>query len=270
MLVSSRSFLAPIAILFSCSPLFAALVLNDLGEYTNDFNFLAGVGKGHAWTNDQSNESSSGSPGWYWQNETASLVYEAGGAGDSGAFSFGTPGDRAMGNYADAGNPNTAWGVVFQNKTGQTISQLDISYKGEQWRRAGTSPDRLHFSFISTAMEITDLVAAAGASPTDWSPEVSLAFTAPLAPGTPAFFDPIPPTPVSSTISITVPHDHYFALRWYDGDVLGDDAALGIDDLTVSFTATAVPEPTAFLFGGLVCGVYLVAGLRKRRVDRGR
>jgi len=267
MLFSSRTVLSLLVVVFSCSPAAADLVLNDLSDYTNNFDFLKTADKLNAWNNDQATQTESGSPGWYWQKGTASLTYEAGNATSPGAFSLGTSNDRAMGSYTGSGNLNIAWGIVFQNNSGQTISQIDVSYNGEQWRRADTTVDSLQFSFATSAAAINDLVPTGGPSPAGWTPEASLSFAAPLAPGTPAFFDPISPTAVSSTIAVNVPNGQFLALRWYDGDVAGNDAALGIDDLTVSFTATAVPEPSALLFGGLVAGVLAVAAeIRKRRV----
>ena len=259
MRISPRSVLVLISMASSCLPASAALVLNDLSDYTNDFNYLATVGGTNAWMDNQGNDSTSGSPGWYWQKESVSFTYDAGGAGSPGAFSLGasTSTDRAMGSYTGSGNLNVAWGVVFHNNSGQTISQVDVSFTGEQWARAETTNDMLHFSFVTSATEITDFIPAAGATPPNWNSEANLAFAAPLSPignttGIFRFFDPIDGNneeTVSSTIAVNVPNDHYLVLRWHDGDVADKDAALGIDDLTVSFTATAVPEPSAFLFG---------------------
>ena len=268
------AFLSLVLVLFvlgiAGSSAIASLVLNNLSDYTSNFDHLAVANKYNDWTNDQSNESPSGSPGWYWQNGASSLTYEAGSAGSPGPFSMGdsaNPADRAMGSYAGSGNLNIAWGIVFQNNTGQTISQVDISYGGEQWRRAETTADSLQFSFVSSASAIDDFLPASGPTPAGWTTEANLAFAAPLAPGTPPYFAPLTPTPIFGTLAVNVPNGHYLALRWHDGDVAGNDAALGIDDLTVSFTATAVPEPSAFLFGGLVCSVLcLVTRTRKRRV----
>lgn len=173
-----------------------------------------------------------------------------------------------MGNFSGNGNQNTAWGILFRNSTSETISEISISYTGEQWRRAESNLDTLHFSYQISALEINDLAPAAGAVPAAWPPKTNLSFQSPLAPGSPPFFTASEvdnEENINGTIAVNVPTGHYLALRWYDEDIAGNDAALGIDNLTVSFAAAAVPEPTAFLFSSLVC---CALGTTRRRTKR--
>ncbi len=258
------------------TPALAALVLNDLSGYSTNFDHLDNASSTNAWTDNQAGPAnSSGSPGWYWQDGGPFFMYDAGGAGSAGAFSHGLhsslPGsfDRAMGSFNEPSKPNIAWGIVFQNNSGQAISEVQVSYQGEQWRRAESSADPLNFSFISSPTNITDMVPSQGPLPPGWTAETSLHLDAPLAPGSPPFFDPSAvanETPVSGTFAVSVPVGGYLALRWHDGDVVDNDAALGIDDLTVNFTA--VPEPSAFLFGSVVCGCLAIAKRFKKRGQR--
>ncbi|QDS96972.1 hypothetical protein [Adhaeretor mobilis] len=259
----------------------AALVLNDLTDYTNDFNFLNTTESENFWDNDRSTQSTSGttpsgSPGWYWQDGvTSSFFYGTGIASSPGAYSFqsGVPGDLALGSYTDLDGSDTieqvAWGIVLHNNTGSTISEVEVTYTGEQYRRAGAGLDSLTFSFQTSSAEITDLEPL-NSAPTGWQSDPSLTFDAPLDPGSPPFYDPPLPTDtlttsetLTSTLSVNLPAGHFLGLRWHDANITGSDAGLAIDDLTLSFTA--VPEPSAFLFGGLICGVLGANHFSKRR-----
>lgn len=250
----------------------AALVVEDLTGYSNDFDFLNSGGSENFWDNDRSSESTSGStlsgsPGWYWQDGvTTSFFYGTGSASSPGAYAFqsNTPGDMALGSYAGGSFSQLAWGLVLQNDTGSTIGEVEVTFTGEQYRRAETSADRLTFSFQTSATEITDLEPSAEV-PVSWQSESKLDFEAPLAPGTPPFFDPpYPSETLTETLLVNLPAGHYLGLRWHDADVAGNDAALAIDDLSLSFTVASVPEPSAVLFGGVVCGLLGVNYLRKR------
>jgi len=252
----------------------AALTLTNLDGYTQDFNSL-GNQTSYAWGNDQPTPNENGIPGWYWQDGSGSLTYDSGNPNGGGGYSMGSGigesdiTDRAMGGMADAAKPNIVWGIVFENNSGETITEINLSFTGEQWRRADTSTDSLSFSFSSSATEITDLLPASGATPAGWSSNPNLTFEAPLAPGTPAFFDPPAPSEtLSDTFSVAVPNGHFVALRWHDGDVTGKDAGLGIDDLTVSFAVQAIPEASSVAFGCLLAcfaGLYYGGGWALRR-----
>ena len=254
----------------------AALVLDDLSGYSNDFDFLTSSQTKVPWNNDQATISESGSPGWYWQHSaSSSLTYDLGGASDPGAFAlldFSTAGDRALGSYTDEAGLGTildvSWGLVLQNNTSQTISEVEVTFTGEQYRRATNSEDFLTFSFQTSASEITDLEPQE-VLPTGWQSESELDFKAPLEPISVAggfkFFDPpYPSETLTETLLVNLPAGYYLGLRWHDTNVAGEDAALAIDDLSLSFTIASVPEPSAFLFGGLISGIVGVSYLRKR------
>ncbi len=259
--VSRVCFFAALIFNFELSIARSALVLSDLNDYTNNFDYLNKSGT-NSWTDDQAFESSSGSPGWYWQNGLGALTYRGSVPLNSGPYSLaiGPPldplSDRAMGGVSDNTSASgsvahLAWGIVFQNNTGATITQLDVAYQGEQYRKSSTIAETLHFSYTTSSTEITDLLPASGATPLGWTAFTNLSFTSPIPPGTPPFFDAGQfenEESISDVITVNVPDGEYIALRWYDGDIAGSDAALAIDDLTVGFSAVAIPEPSAFLF----------------------
>src|SRR6266404_2261361 len=105
---------------------------------TENFNTLASTGTGLTWTDNST------IPGWYSSRAT----YNSGtGSSNTGAlYSFGVAGtglltDRALGSVGSSGTGTVYWGVKLTNNTGATITSLDVSYIGEQWRNGGaTSP----------------------------------------------------------------------------------------------------------------------------------
>lgn len=84
--------------------------------------------------------------GWFVRNgSSASPAYRVYGmAGESTGFvSFGRGssggGDRSLGGISNGGNTRPQFGIVLKNVTGVAISELDISFSGEQWRGTGAS-----------------------------------------------------------------------------------------------------------------------------------
>lgn len=253
----------------------AALALNSLAPYSTNFDFLATLESGHAWVNDAPTQSTTGSPGWYWQNQSGAVTYEAGNPSTTanGAFSLGFGTDRAIGNYGGPGggavpaNPYSAWGIVFRNDTTSVINSVTVSYWAEHVSR-GAQVDSLRFSYRAAAALIDDMAPSAGATPVGWLAEPTLNFQTTLT-GTPFLIDPVMRAQRTATLSVAVAPGEYLALRWYDADDLIGirDATMGIDDLTVSFTGTpvAVPEASAFLIGGLVSVLLGAASWASRR-----
>ena len=153
-----------------------------------------------------------------------------------------------------------AWGIVFQNNTGSEIVALTVDYIGEQWRQVtGSAGDSLQFSYTTSLTNITDLAPTSGATPSGWTAVSSLDFIAPQSGGggSGSALDgnaAANRAQKTATVSVNIPIGNYFALRWFDGSRSGNnnDAGMGIDELIVT---AAIPEPTALLFGGAVCGV---------------
>jgi hypothetical protein len=252
----------------------AALVLSNLAPYSTNLNFLASSETGHVWNNDASTQSPQGSPGWYWQNQSASLTYDAGSPSPTanGAYSIGAGSDRAMGNYGGPGggsippNPYSAWGLVFRNGTSTTINSVTVTYWGEHWTRS-PMVDSIRFSYRASATVINDLVPASGATPSGWLADSSLSFHATNV-GTLFFVDPVVRQQLTATLPVTVAPGEYLALRWYDADdfVGVRDATMAIDDLTVAFSGAvaAVPEASALLFCWISAAAAMLLWARRR------
>ena len=109
-------------------------------------------------------------------------------------------------------------GAVFTNSTGQTITSLDISYTGEQWRLGTTGrADRLDFQY---SLDATSLSAGT------WIDVELLDFNSPVTPGSVGALNG-DSAAVSSTIGgIAIPPGASFRIRWSDFNAGGADDGL--------------------------------------------
>src|SRR5262245_65804805 len=114
----------------------AGVSLTTLGTaYTQDFNTLPASGS-TTFTND------SIIPGWFHaRTGTGTTLVANDGSSNAGnlySYGTGTATERALGSIGtgNAAIGNMFWGLRLQNNTGATITQLDVSYTGEQWRNS--------------------------------------------------------------------------------------------------------------------------------------
>ncbi|HEV2837162.1 MAG TPA: Calx-beta domain-containing protein, partial [Pyrinomonadaceae bacterium] len=199
---------------------------------------MASTGTGLAWTDNST------IPGWYSSRTT----YNSGtGSSNTGAlYSFGVAGtnpvtDRALGSVGSGGTGTVFWGARFVNNTGNTITSLDVSYNGEQWRTGGSSNAT---PSIAQTADFQYQVANAGAittintPSTGWVDQDALDFTSPTFGTTVgAALDgnaAANRTAKSSTISLTVAPGQEVWLRWRDIDHANNDHGLAVDDLSVT------------------------------------
>ena len=113
---------------------------------------MASTGTANTWTDNST------LPGWYASKTSGTGApavgsYRAGtGTDTTGAlYSFGIAGmnpvtDRALGSVA-SGTPGN-FGVRFQNDTAQAITNITISYTGEQWRNGGHADTNARFNLL--------------------------------------------------------------------------------------------------------------------------
>ena len=241
-LLLSFFLLAAIAISFIASPS-SALTNNGSittleSPLTENFDTLASTGTGIAWTDNST------IPGWYSSRAT----YNSGtGSSNTGAlYSFGVAGtnpvtDRALGSVGSGGTGTVFWGARFVNNTGNTITSLDVSYIGEQWRTGGSSTAT---PSVAQTADFQYQVANAGAitgintPSTGWVDHDALDFTSPTFGTTVgAALDgnaAANRTAKSSTISLTAAPGQEIWLRWRDIDHPNNDHGLAVDDLSVT------------------------------------
>jgi predicted outer membrane repeat protein len=152
-------------------------------------------------------------------------------------YSYGAAGstERALGSL-QSGTLIPTFGAVFVNDTGSTITSLDVSYTGEEWRfgQASRGADRLDFQY---SLDATDLNTGTwvDANALDFStPNTSV--TVGATDGSAAAFR----TAISSTITgLNIAPGATFFIRWSDAGVAGADDGLAVDDFSLTPHASA-------------------------------
>lgn len=233
----------------------AAFVLTT-PVYFQDFNTLANTG------------TSSVLPGGFEFVETgtaANTTFAAGtGSSNQGnTYSFGAAGaiDRALGGLR-SGSLIPTFGIQFTNGLGRTISALNISFVGEQYR-IGTvdRADRLSFEYSTSATSLLG---------TGYISLAALDFSSPTTIGPVGVLDgnlPANQRNLSGTIAgLELLAGQSIFLRFVDFDATGADDGLGIDNFRAeAVTLPAVPEPSTWMM--LIAGFgFIGATLRGRRI----
>lgn len=155
-------------------------------------------------------------------------------------YSFGAAGstDRALGSIASS-NLLSRWGAQFKNDTGSIITQLLISYTGEQWRMGDATRginDQITFEISTNATSLTTGT---------WTPVTALTYnsneitgTAGLRDGNAAAYR----TTLTSTVTaLSIAAGQNFWIRFVDVNVAGTDDGLAIDDFSLT------PQPSTSL-----------------------
>lgn len=214
------------------------------GTYAQNFNTLASTNA--FWTNNLT------LPGWYASKSGEDNTNTLAGAGTSitgGIYSFATNGvnaatDRALGSVATGTTTPIYYGVRFTNDTGLTLTNLAVSYAGEQWRVGSSATvQKLAFSYLVSSAPVTNSFSGSG-----WINFAALDFSSPDASGATlpldgnAAINRATFTNVALTGAVVLPGQEFF-LRWQDVDDGGTDSGLAVDDLTVSFQTTSNLPP---------------------------
>ncbi|HEV7949844.1 MAG TPA: lamin tail domain-containing protein, partial [Glaciihabitans sp.] len=131
------------------------------------------------------------------------------------------------------------------NNTGATITSLDISYIGEQWRNGGNvNTNALTFQYqVANAGVVT----GANAPTTGWTTFSPLTFTSPVTGAAAATLDgnaPANRTAKSATLTVSVNSGQEIWLRWQDPDDAGSDHGLAIDDFSVTAHGAGATNPS--------------------------
>ncbi|HWW59788.1 MAG TPA: hypothetical protein VN181_00345, partial [Thermoanaerobaculia bacterium] len=179
--------------------------------------------------------------GWYHaRTGTGTTILADAGGGTAGAlysYGTGTNADRALGSIG-SGNAvagNFFWGVRLHNNTGATITSLDVSYIGEEWRKGGGLVAQVvSFSYL-TGATVTGTLSefqSPGTAVTqlDFSSPVNTAGGAALDGNAAANR-----TAIAFTITgLSIANGTEIMLRWSDPDHSGTDHGLAIDDVNVT------------------------------------
>src|ERR1043166_8062965 len=186
--------------------------------------------------------------GWYitegggGARDNEQYAVDTGSSTTGDIYSYGSAGstDRALGELR-SGTLIPLFGAKFTNNTGATLTSLDVSYTGEQWRFGGvhsTVADRLDFQYSVNA---TDLSTGTylDANALDFNPPITTG-TAGALDGNAAANRPA----ISSTITgLSIRNGATFFIRFNDVDATGADDGLAVDDFSVT-PHGGVPTPT--------------------------
>jgi len=214
----------------------AAVPITLTGSYAQDFNTLASTGTsstlpaGWAFVEGGSNQN------LLYNTSTGSNT-----AGDTYSFGAASNAERAFGTLF-SGSLNSIIGAEFVNNTGQTITSLDFSYVGEQWRRGNTTAgaaDRLRFDISTNATSLTTgtYTNVAALDFTSVNTGASVAVLDGNVAGNRAA--------IAQTVgSLTIPDGSTFWVRWVDTDLApGADDGLAVDDFSITPSGFAPPPP---------------------------
>lgn len=221
--------------------------LNTIGAaVTQNFDSLSTTGTANTWTDGTT------LTGWYAQftaTPSNPTTYRAStGTDTTGAiYSFGVAGtnavtERAFGSVASGTPGDIYYAVKLTNNTASTITGLNISFTGEQWRQGGCTPtpctpaaQTLDFQYqVANAGVITDANTPTGG----WTDFNSLDFTTP-SPGTSTAgaIDgnaSANRAAKSALLTVTVANGQEVWLRWKDSNDANNDHGLAIDDFSVT------------------------------------
>jgi hypothetical protein len=212
-------------------PLICFGQINFTGTYTQDFNTLIASGTGQTFT----------LSGWSI-NETgtgANQLYSSGtgssNSGDTYSFGASSNSERSLGGVR-SGSLVTTIGVYFTNNTGGTITTLNLSYIGEQWRLGSTGRnDRLDFQYSTDATSLTSGT---------WTDVNTLDFIAPISSGTTGALNgnsSINNATITGSITgLSISNGSTIFLRWNDLDATGADDGLSIDDFSISIPIPSI------------------------------
>lgn len=244
-LVASMLFVATLL----ASTVQAQINMSAGTTYTTNFNSLAtNVNTAIPWVNNTTLQ------GWFAAKTAGGMSitnYRAAtGSDNTGSlYSFGSaaaPADRALGSVPTGTPGDIAYGVCFTNDTAGGMTNFTISYTGEQWRRAtGVGTQTLAFAcFVNFIGGAAITNADAKGTNYAWKPFNALDFNSPNTAGATGLLDGNVNTQrftsvVLSNVLVAPGQEIFF--RWLDIDDAGNtDHGLGIDDFSVTFTATAV------------------------------
>lgn len=198
-----------------------AVYFDGSTTYTQNFNTLITTGS-----------SSSLPTGWYFTeigsnaNSTFSATNGTATTGDS--YSFGSDTDRGFGGI-NSNSLQAVFGQAFVNNTGGTITNLPISYIGEQWRLGALSRvDRLDFAYSTDATSLTTGT---------WTDVNALDFVAPVTGGSVGALDgnsSANRVAIGAEITgLNLANGSVLWIRWTDLNADGSDDGLAVDDFQI-------------------------------------
>lgn len=211
------------------------------GSYTQDFNTLKTSGAAN-WVNNSTLEN------WYAASFNSSYTADNGSSNGGGLKSYGTGtnSDRALGSLG-SNNATPSYGVVLKNNSNTTITDIKVSFTGEQWRNGGnTATQQLTFYYAKSSTAINSVAFGAAG----YTAVSGLNFSSKINTSSAAALDGNATSNRTVISNVSIPNVNlaagdYIILKWDDANDNGNDHGLSIDDLSVSWTITpACTGPT--------------------------
>jgi endonuclease/exonuclease/phosphatase family metal-dependent hydrolase len=170
----------------------------------------------------------------------SSYGVDAGSSTTGNTYSYGTGSntERALG-ALQTSSLISSFGIQIRNTTGRTITSINLSYTGEQWRcgATGRGADRLDFAFSTNATSLSNGT---------WVNQDAFDFQSPFITtagsrdGNAAGNRQL----LSGVITgISIPNNGIIWLRWSDFNAASNDDGLAIDDLSLLLNANDVTPP---------------------------
>lgn len=232
----------------------AQISMSATGSYSQDFNSLISSASS-TWTDNST------IPNLYAKRSKVgnSIVADTGNSPSGNLYSYGSLGstERSLGSLGSGTPGDFAWGMLLKNSSSVSITDIKLSFVGEQWRNSAASGQTVAFYYKISSSLISDLQPAVN---TGWTAVTNLDFTSPITGGVAGALNgnAAANRSVKSDISLpslNLPAGYYILLKWDDPDHSGSDHGLAIDDVTISWSVntTPKPEPTNFP-AGFSCG----------------
>lgn len=212
---------------------------------TQNFNTLANSGTTNAWTDNSTIAN------WYSQRTGTGTTYaaDAGGASAGNLYSYGpaSNSDRALGTIGSGTAGHFAHGAQFQNTTGQTITNIKVTYTLEQWRNGGGgSTQAINAWYKTSSSTISSLTPNVS---TTWTSIAGSTLNSPInSGGASALNGNLTANRVTLTDltipSFSWPNNYYLMIKWEDPDHTGVDHGLAIDDVAITYGTNNAQSPT--------------------------
>ena len=239
---------------------FGQISMNASGSHFQDFNTLPSSGS-TTWNNNNTIAN------WYAQRTgTGTSIMATDGSANSGnLYSFGSTGsgERALGSLGsgNAAAGHFAYGVLLRNTSTQTITDIKVSYVGEQWRDASGVTNVVEFYYKTASGSISDLQPNNNSS---WTAVPALDFANLKANNTSAALNGNLAANRDSIAAVgltglSLAPGQYIMLKWDDMDHSGSDHGMAIDNVTITWTVPAANPIGTAPFRSKTSGAYNAA-----------
>jgi hypothetical protein len=208
--------------------------------------------------------------GWYSQRTGTENEYQAGdGNSPTGdLYNFGTEGstERALGSvgHERSETGGFAHGILYQNTSGQTLTNINVTYTLEQWRNSGVgAAQAVTVWYKTSATAITNLTPNTASG---WTNLPGLTLNSPIntTVEATALDGNSPANRITATNEsipgISLPNNQYIMIKWEDPDHPGLDHGLGIDDVSITCGTgdvqnLSIPNATTLMSGNYTLSI---------------